>query len=167
MSALHVIYSREKDIKKPLITILPTVPPHLRELAAVLRPEDEREILAFGITPEKALWRSYKASLWAKTVYIDGQIAAIYGIGGTLLGDPARPWLLTSEQVKKISPLKFARHYQAEVKEMLKIYSKLSSIVDADYSAAIRLLEIIGFEVSAPEKMGNQGRMFRRFEKAI
>ena len=38
------------------------------------------------------------------------------------------------------------------------------NIVDANYTAAIRLLDIVGFELGEPEPMGIHGKPFRRFE---
>lgn len=170
MSISHHIYvatSEDLETYRPEIVIIPTLPQHLRELVAVLRPEDEREILTFGVSPERALWRSYRGSVMRETIYIDGEIAAIYGLGSTFMGVLGTPWLLTSPQVRKVSSLKFARIYQQKVKEMLKIYSKLNNIVDAEYTAAIRLLEIVGFKLGARESIGNKGRMFRRFDMEV
>jgi len=48
------------DIKRiePVIEIVPAETKHLRMIADKLREEDKREILGFGITPNKALWIS-------------------------------------------------------------------------------------------------------------
>lgn len=163
MSLSLKVSNEDIKISSPIIEIVPTTPEHLRELAKTLRPEDEAEILAFGLTPEKALWRAFKSATIRKTAFIDGRIAAMWGCIGTFMGHTGRPFLLTSSEVHKISPLKFARIYLAEVKEMLTSYDKLSSIVDANHSAAIRLLGIVGFELSEPEEMGGYKKMFRRF----
>jgi len=80
---------------------------------------------------------------------------------GVAMGNNALPWLLTAPCVKKISPLRFARIYQEEVISMLKIFKTLENYVDEEYSSAIRLLEIIGFILDEPQKIGVG--MFRKF----
>ena len=135
--------------------------PDVNALRANLREEDLAECLGFGVSIQKALWISYKGSLVRKTAYVDGELAACWGVGGVFLGRVGNPWLLTTPAAKNISPLRFARIYQMEVMAMLKMFSRLENFVDARYDAAIRLLEIIGFTVEEPEKLGNG--VYRRF----
>lgn len=139
----------------PVISILATIPDHIGELKSNLRAEDAEEILRFGLTIQKALWQSYRQSLVCKTAFIDGEIAAVWGIGGRFLGTTGIPWLMTTSIVKKISPLRFTRLYQEEVIKMLKIFKRLESYVDSEYSSAIRLLDIVGFTIEDPQKIGN------------
>ncbi len=148
-----------------IVTIVPTEPWHIGELKKNLRPEDAQEILRFGVSVQHALWYSYKHSLIRKTALIDGVVAAVWGVHGTFLGKTGVVWLLTSPDVKKISPLKFARIYQQEVLEMLTKFQKLENYVDSAYDSATRLLEIIGFELEEPEKIGTG--MFRRFKMEV
>ncbi len=92
---------------------------------------------------------------------IDGEVAACWGVHGSFLGNRAVVWLMTTPLVRKVSPLYFARLYQKEVAEMLKIFQRLENYVHAEYDSAIRLLEIIGFTVEEPEKIGMG--MYRKF----
>lgn len=167
IAQLKLVSNEEYVSNKPEITIIPTTPEHLRELALVLRPEDRLEIVSFGISPEKALWRSYKGSLIRKTAFIDGKIAAAWGLCGSFMGVMGQPWLLTSEEVRKISPLKFARIYQKEVIEMQKMFPILENYVDASYNAAVRLLGIVGFELGEPEPIGVHKALYRKFRKEV
>lgn len=166
MTALQLISTNSAPHPAPVIEIVRTTPQHLRELAPKLRAEDEAEILAFGLTLEKALWRSYKSSVMRKTALIDGEVAAVWGVCGHFLGTVGAAWLLTGSAVDKVSPLKFTRIYQQEVKEMLHLFPKLSNIVDADHSAALRLLDIVGFTLGEPKIMGSKGKLFVRFERS-
>lgn len=147
----------------PEVSIVPTVGAHIAALKANLRPEDEAEILRFGITVQKALWYSYRNSLVRKTALIDGVVAACWGIHGVFMGTTGVPWLITSPEVKRISPLRFARIYQQEVLSMLNMFSKLENYVDPAYTSAIRLLEIIDFEVGDPETL--RGVSVRKFTR--
>lgn len=161
---LCIISSGENEAVPAQIDIIVTLPVHLRDMAQLMRPADRQELVSFGISPEKALWRSYKSSVVRRTAYINGNLAAVWGVSGTFMGEIGQPWLLTTEEIKKISPLKFARIYQKEVKEMLTIFPKLMNIVDASYTSAIRLLDIVGFRIQEPEAIGKNGALYRIFE---
>ncbi len=149
------------NIMAPEIDIVPAIGAHIGLLKNNLRAEDEAEIVGFGVTAQQALWYSYKHSLIRKTAFINAELAACWGVVGVALGGKGQVWLMTTPEVKKVSPLMFVRIYQTEVLEMLKIFQRLENYVDAEYAAAIRLLEIIGFTVEEPQKMGNG--MYRHF----
>lgn len=147
----------------PEITIVSTIGPHIAALKSNLRSEDEAEILRFGMSVQKALWYSYRQSLIRKTALIDGVIAACWGVHGVFMGNTGVPWLITTPEVKKISPLRFARIYQQEVLSMLNMFGKLENYVDPAYSSAIRMLEIIDFRVGEPEMLN--GVLVRKFTR--
>lgn len=147
-----------------IVSIVDTLPHHLRELAANIRHEDEREILAFGLSPNKALWRSYKASIYTKTALIDGKVAGVWGVAGTFMGDVGEPWFITTHEIKKISPLRIARDYMREVQKMLEMFDKFENFVDARYDSAIRLLDIAGFTLYDASPLEENGYLFRKFE---
>lgn len=157
----RLIMDTEKPTLAPMVTIVPTTPSHIAALKMNLRAEDAAEILCFGASIQQALWRSYRNSLMRKTALIDGVVAACWGVCGTFLGQVGQPWLLTSPEVKRVSPLFFARTYQKEVIGMREMFPCLENFVAAEYDAAIRLLDITGFSIDEPEKKGNG--MYRRF----
>ena len=161
MSALSIATSNETPTMRPNLMILPATLEHVRELGETMREADRREIEIFGISYRQGLWRSYKQGMMNRTAIIDGKVAAMWGVGGSYMSDIGQPWLLTSHAIHKISPLRFAREYQREVYEMLKIFDKLENWVDNDYEGAIRLLSIVGFTIGEPEKMGNG--IYRKF----
>lgn len=162
MTALQLISETDQVATYPEIVIVPTTTAHIRELGQTIREKDRREIENYGFTCAKGLWRSYKQGIGNCTALIDGKVAACWGCCGTYLGDTGQPWLLTSNEVHKISALRFAKIYQREVYNMLKLFPYLVNWVDADYDKAVRLLSIIGFKISEPEKLGNG--MYRKFE---
>jgi len=132
-------------------------------LADNLREEDRREIEADGKNIYRAIRDSYRNSNICKSVFVGEELAAMFGVGGVLLSDKGAIWLLTTNVVQKVSPLKFARIYQEQVLEMLKYFSKLENYVDASYTSSIRLLELIGFTVHAPEPLGEHGNLFCKY----
>jgi hypothetical protein len=153
-----------KDRMGALVNIRTSMPQDVALMKNNLRLEDAAEVLSVGLTPQKALWQSYKKSTMRKTAFVDGDIAAMWGICGVTMGQIGRPWLLTTPAVEKVSPLFFARVYQKEVLEMLHFFPKLVNYVHADYTKAVRLLDIIGFTLSEAEGLGVAGVLFHRFE---
>lgn len=161
VSAPQLIIYDGSYMPVPLVDIVSSTPQHISALKANLRDEDANEIVRLGATVQHALWQSYRNSLIRKTALINGVVAACWGIHGTFMGKTGVPWLITTPEVRKISPLKFTRIYQQEVIEMLKMFPCLENWVDSEYTNAIRLLEIIGFTIEDPQKIGNG--MFRKF----
>ncbi len=161
ISIPRLIMDDGHNIAIPSVSIVPATSSHISALKLNLRPEDAEEIVRFGVTIQKAVWYSYKHSLIRKTALINGIVAACWGCSGVFMGQVGIPWLMTTPEVKKVSPLRFARIYQQEVMEMLKIFPRLENSVDSEYDSAIRLLEIIGFTIENPQKIPNG--MCRKF----
>ena len=148
------------------LEIVETTKQHVYELIDNLRELDRAEIEGMGFSCERALWRSYKKGLFNKTALLNGKVLAIWGVGGTMLGEIGVPWLLTSNEYNKISPMKFARIYRKEVAKMLELFPVLVNYVDASYNQAVRLLEISGFKLHDPEFF-KSGKMYRKFEMRV
>lgn len=144
------------------VLIIGSAPEHVEAMAARLRRADEEEIEAAGLGPRNALWRSYRGSAYAKTAFVGGEAAAMWGMGGCPLGKVGRPWLLTAPAVER-AKIAFLREARAEVAMMLSICPELRGYVDAKYSGAIRLLEAIGFMVGPEFPFGPHQAPFRQY----
>jgi hypothetical protein len=148
----------------PEITITRATVEHARELAVNLRAEDKRELTCLGHDPHRLTRRAVRWSHAPKAVLLGGKVAALWGVGGNLLGGTGHPWLLLTDEAKRVSPFFFARFYLYNVKAMLEIFPHLVNYVDADYLDSIRMLKIAGFTVHPPAPFGKMGHMFRKFE---
>lgn len=162
---LQVVSVSDVETRSPELSIVATAPAHIRELRDNIRDEDRDEIESYGFSCAKALWRSYKGSLFNKTLLIDKKVAACWGCGGAHLGEVGGPWLITSKEVEKLSPLRFARMYIKEVAEMMEKFPRLEGYVADSYEKSIRLLGIVGFTMGEPEVLGNG--IFRKFSLGI
>ncbi len=145
------------------IQITDTLPEHVLAIRDALQEDDKREISGYGVSCAKATWRTYKRAIWCRTALIDGIPAAFWGVAGIRFGNKGIPFLLTSHHVRKISPLKFTRIYQLQLRDMLKIYPKLENWVLSDYNEAVRLLQIVGFTIGEPQALGRHGLMYSKF----
>ncbi len=142
--------------------IVPAEPRLIRELAERLRLDDVAELQAAGTGPMKALWRSYRASHYAKVAFVDGELAAAWGLAGEPLGRSGRPWLLTAPPVERVKRT-FVLEARKEVEQMLRINPVLWGYVDDTYKKAIRLLELIGFSIGDIVPLGPLGSPFRMY----
>lgn len=156
----------------PRVEIVDAEIEHVYLLVDRLRPKDLKEIQRLGIKPKRALYRAFKNSLMCRSAFVDGQIAAMWGIGVALrpglspLSDLGTPWLHTSDAVERI-PLFFVRRAKAEVAAMLAIKKRLESWVDADYAEAVKFIRMLGFVVETPAPIGADGAMFSRFHRGF
>lgn len=130
----------------PNITIEHTTPLHLREMSQAMS-EDSAEVARhMGTTPLRALWASYRKSLYCKSFFINGKIAAITGLSGSVFGNTAHPWLILTPECKEY-PLRVAFAYRKELNEMSRMFDILEEFVPADNDTSIRMLQLMGFHV--------------------
>lgn len=131
----------------PTITIVETCPYHLREMAEAMSADSVDVAYGIGLTPLRALWSSYRKSIYCKTAFIDGKIAAIWGLNGVVFSDTAMPWLIMTPETMEY-PMRVAFRYRKELEIMLKMFPCLEEYVPVDNVDSIRLLELMGFKVS-------------------
>lgn len=147
---------------KHKIEILPSVAADVYRLAANLRDADRNEVEALGIEPRAGIRKSFRHAILRKTYYVDGEIAAMSGLCGSMLGDVGDPYLMTSLLVERV-PVSFVKLARIGIEEMLQHKSRLENYVIAEYRGACRLIEVLGFTLEAPEPGGPMGKPFRRF----
>ena len=111
----------------------------VERLSANMREKDRKEAEALGMNAKKALYLTFRYGILRKSAFLDGKIVAMWGICGTPLSLVGRPYLVTTNQVSQMSPLKFARIYAKEVQTMNQLFPVLENYVDAKYDEAIRL----------------------------
>ena len=132
-------------------------------LALNLRAGDRAEIAAMGRDPRRALRFAYRISLVPPRVAtVDGEVAAMWGLGGDILSDVGEPWLLTGHAADRV-PFAFVRIAKAELAAMLAVKRRLENYVAADYPKAVRLLDELGFKLDEAVHVGQRRVPFRRF----
>lgn len=144
------------------LTLIPATISHVYTLAARLRADDRAEIEAAGFDPRKGLRRMYRSSYRVRTVLVDGEIAAMGGLGGMLLADEGYPWLMTTAAVER-HPLAYVRCAQAEVAAALALKRILIGQVMASYARSVRFLALLGFTLDEPLPVGPKQVLHRKF----
>jgi hypothetical protein len=145
------------------VSVIPATCAHVIAMAERLRADDVAELQAAGIGVNRALWRSWRISMFAKTALVDGELAAMWGIDGHGLGNTGRPWLLTTAAVER-APIAVLKVGRAEAMLMLSICPRLVGFVDSRYERAVRVLAMWGFSLSSPFPFGPHGVPFRQYE---
>lgn len=131
----------------PDIQIIETIAAHIREMAVSMKSDAAETALKLGMTPGQALWRSFKQSLYSKSAFIDGKLAAIWGIGGQLFSDTGLPWLIMTPDAEDY-PFRVAFIFRKELKKMQELYPVLEDYVGENNDKAARMLALMGFEIS-------------------
>lgn len=122
-------------------------------VAENLRPADLSEAEALGMGPAAPLLLlTVKQSLWFEAIQVDGQVAALYGLGreprdvGQGVG---LPWLMGTSAADAFG-FKFIRDCRKVVGRMLEDRPALVNFVHVKNERAIRWIEWLGFEFHPP-----------------
>lgn len=126
--------------------IVDALPGHVNMLVESLREADADECRSFGKPPKKAIWFSFRRSLIRKAAFVDGEIAAMWGIGGTALGTIGDLWLMTTPAIER-APFAFIREARREVAEALELFPAVRGFLSCDYTAAVRFVKLLGFSL--------------------
>lgn len=148
------------------ITIRPATDADCIALGATMRKEDRAEVASSsGMPPVAALRDCLAKSSHANTALVDGRVICMFGVaphpeewGSGFV------WVLGSDLVVEHRRI-FARLSRKYLASMLAIYPRLMNAVDARYTASVRWIEWLGFDLSEPVPIGKDGALFRVFEK--
>jgi len=84
-------------------------------MVARLHPDDAAEVAAVVDDLRQALRRAFAASfIRPKVAFVDGHVAALWGLCGHVCPNIGEPWLLTTPVIERIA-LRFVRIAQREI----------------------------------------------------
>jgi len=122
---------------------------HISRLCGSLRYDDLAEITCFGLRPFQAIKGSFKTSYFRRSVFVENELAAMWGLSGIMLTGKGEPWLLTAKPIEKI-PVSFVKEGRREIRKMLSMAPCLEGLTVESYSRAHRFLRVLGFTLSEP-----------------
>jgi hypothetical protein len=135
--------------------IIPATHAHCRALVLTLRPEDRAEVDSAGIPARHLVAQLYRGSYRRETAVVDGEVAAVWGMRGSLIGTSVEMWLMTTPAVARL-PIAFFREARRILAEVLETKHVVVSRCGAEYHAAIRFFRMLGFDIGAPT-LSDQG----------
>lgn len=118
-------------------------------IAAHLRAEDLREIAKMHDEPHEAVMRSFRWSDEVSVFVVDGRPALLFGVMDSMTGVP-KCWALGTDDCRKYSRImvKLGRHISDALADK---YWEMENWCDADYTASLRWLRLLGFTVEDPQ----------------
>lgn len=128
------------------------------------RPATPLQVEAAGLNQKQTLWRSFHSSIEAWAMDIDGEFAAVGGLGGCFLSEVGEPWLYTTPAIEKY-PFLALRVARAMIDTMAEITPRLEGYIFADYPQGIRFLRALGFSFGETVAMGPRGAPFIKFSR--
>lgn len=131
---------------------------HLRAIAPILRTHDRAEIEATEPRVRHVLHALWRSSFVSHAALVDGQIAAVWGFCGQFVEPEVEAWMFTAPAVERV-PVVFAREVSAGIRAMLETRQSVISECMADYGAALKFFDLLGFEIGPLERRG--ARWFR------
>lgn len=118
---------------------------HVKPLSTILRPAACATLRAFGQDPRRALHRAFNSSSYCKTVLMDGQPGAMWGMHGTALSDHAFVWAAIGQNVVRF-PLAIVRRARSELSVMRDKVGCLYATVQHGDARAFAFAQTLGFQ---------------------
>src|SRR5262245_60739508 len=94
---------------------VPSTMDHVYRLVPKLLEADLLEVTGAGLDPRRALRLNFREAVFRRTYFVDGQIAAMVGLTGSLIGERGYPYLMTTPMVER-TPVAFLK----EARSMLQ-----------------------------------------------
>ncbi len=116
---------------------------HVSELAGRLRETDLEALRIAGMTATQALELCYQRSVMRRTAFLDGEVAAMWGCRGTMLGGAGDAWLFASEAISRVPRLAL-RMALGEMAAFRAVFNRMTGVVFAADPRACRFIEKLG-----------------------
>lgn len=135
---------------------------HVAELSTRLREDDINELKAMGYEPIEGLLHSFLMSDRCYSVFVDGELSAMYGIGKFTKGWGI-VWMLGSDNLFKAPLREFITLPKLVIKNWLTEYDVIFNKVDTRNKTHVNWLRHLGFTFGGSEIIN--GVEFKQFFK--
>lgn len=130
--------------------VIDAKPWHVGQMIRRMRGRHREEMIALGLDTHRELRATFNASAVRRAWLIDGDIAAIGGVAGTLADSIAFVWLVISEDATRY-PLAFVRAARTELDAVMASRVELFTTVLPGDLDALRFAAFMGFHIAHPE----------------
>lgn len=133
----------------PDFTTITAEPWHCGRMCRLLRHGHLRAVMALGggMNMHKELRGLYDRSSYRQAWLIDGELAALGGVEGSLISPYGFVWLTLTEQATKY-PKAIVRESRRQLNEIMRLKMELATTVLGGDEAAMRLAVFLGFHVA-------------------
>ena len=151
----------------PRFEIVEAKPFHCGQMARLLRREHAITIERAGVSPHREMRFCFDQSPWRRAWLIDGRLAALGGVMGTMASASGTIWLAISEEATRF-PIEIVKEARRQLDEIVQIKHEVMTTVVFGDDAARRLAIFLGFHVQdngpgAPAYSKASRRMLSRF----
>jgi hypothetical protein len=129
------------------LEIVEAKPFHCGQMARMLRAEHENVLTKLGVRPHRALRASYDDAPFAKACFIDGRLACLWGVDGTLACDEAHVWMALARWMTPHARTVLTVCKQ-QVNELLKTRRRLRTLMLIEDKTSFRFAQHLGFRVA-------------------
>lgn len=116
-------------------------------IARMLRPEHEAALVRIGVNTHREIRGTFSASYYRKAFLIDGKLAGIGGVMGSILSPFGFVWLALTDRATRY-PMEIVREARRQLVEIMITKNELATTVAMDDPAALRLATFLGFHVA-------------------
>lgn len=119
---------------------------HCGQMARVLHAEGHRSTVALGIRRAHQEMRTcFDASCVRKAWLVDGQIAVLGGVVGTMLSTTGYLWMAVSARARRY-PVAFCKEAHRQLAQVMQTKQEMTATIVGDDRTAIQFALWLGFE---------------------
>jgi hypothetical protein len=120
---------------------------HCGQMARMMRPQQRAAIIAAGFDPHRVMCERFRESSIRRAWLIDGRLAGIGGVTGTLLSPFGSVWVVPADWACREHPIALARVAARELDRIMQTHSEVATVLVGDDEPARRLAVFLGFHV--------------------
>ena len=138
---------------------------HCGQMARILRHEHQKAVAMIGIDSHRELRGRFDDSSFRKAWLIDGKLAALGGVTGSLLSTVGYIWLAFSNEAMRY-PIQIVKESRLQIAEIMTVKTTIyTTILDGD-EASKRFAIFVGFVPADDERQSPATSRFGRMDLA-
>lgn len=128
----------------PTVEILEARPHHCGAMVRRLRMEHAVAFAKVGLNPHRELRATFMASAYRRAAFLDGRLAALWGVRGSILSASGFVWLCLTNEASR-HPVMVLREARRQLDGIMRTKTEVyTTVLHAD-DAALRLCSWLGF----------------------
>jgi hypothetical protein len=130
----------------PRLEIIPAQQTHCAEIAQSMRREQETALLTCGFDPLTEIMRAFEESLEPKAAFINGSLAAVFGVASPSLSPVGALWFILTEHAMRC-PLAVVKEARRQIDIAHRRYPQLITTLPPGDGRARAFAERLGFRI--------------------
>lgn len=147
----------------PSFQIVEAKPYHCGQMARLLRAEQGESVAALGMDAHRELRDRFRNSSFRKAWLIDGRLAGLGGVEGTLLASQGYLWLALTRQATR-HPVAMIKEARRQLEEICRHRDRVETLLIGGDDASLRFAVHVGF---VPAGMNNWRRVYRNLGRRM